>query len=297
MSDLDRELGVLIEEEVSSLLRSRSAPPQLAQAVEYALSGGKRIRPRLALAFCRDLGGRAEDILGAAVALEVLHAASLVHDDLPSLDNDDMRRGQPSCHKKFGEATALLAGDFMIALAFGSLQRSRVNPAVLMRMSELLAQSFADLCCGQQLDLNPAQSRGGLAELHELKTGALFAAAIAFGAWGAGCEDKSIAPAKLLGRGIGLGFQIVDDYLDLFGTLTERGRLESSDLRNNKPTFFNGADKAGGLSLLEDTRQRVNGMLSAFGKEAGRPESRFESTKKILDTIFERVKNSSAAQF
>ncbi len=100
-------------------------------------------------------------------------------------------------------------------------------------------------------------------------------------------------PAKRLGRAIGLGFQIVDDYLDLFGSLAERGRIDSSEVRNNKPTFFNGSDTESGLALLHTTRQQVEDMLPSFGRVARRPEATFESTRKILDEIFSRVKQAA----
>lgn len=286
------EIGVsTIDSRIADLLQRLEGAAPLTQAVGYALAGGKRIRPLLTLAFCADLGGKPDRIMGAALALEIVHAASLIHDDLPSLDNDDMRRGQPSCHKKFGEATALLAGDYMIALAFQSLHECSLAPQTVLRMSTLFARSFIELCNGQQLDLAPPQERGDLVKLHELKTGALFSTALAFGAWGAECRDDCIEEAQKLGRAVGLAFQIVDDYLDLFGSAAQRGRSDSSDVRNNKPTFFNQADASGGLQLLDETRGKVEVMLHSFMHPAGGPRLEFAHTRAILDDIFNRVVN------
>jgi geranylgeranyl diphosphate synthase type II len=280
----------VLDLELRTVLAESAMPERLREAVGYSLfPGGKRIRPRLAMALCEDLGGDPANIAGAAAALEILHAASLIHDDLPSLDNDDMRRGLPSCHKKFGEATALLAGDLMVALAFRSVQRSKCSAEIILRMSELLAEAFIDLCSGQQLDSAAEEERGDLAELHELKTGALFATAMAFGALGAGSSAQQVETAKQLGRGVGLGFQIVDDYLDLFGSIADRGRTDSSDVRNNKHTFFNAADMAVGLKLFTDTQRSVHEMLEAFGAKMRPERGTFIRTKEILESIFSRI--------
>ena len=177
----------------------------------------------------------------------------------------------------------------MIAQAFRSLLQSRCSAEIQMQMAALLSEAFSDLCRGQQLDLSPPRERRALAEIHELKTGALFAASVAFGVCGAGGSERAIAKAKQLGRSIGLAFQIVDDYLDIFGSLESRGRTESSDIRNNKLTFFNGSDKQNGLRLLEETRIRVEEQLSLVAKEAPSGNTDFGKTRKLLDSIFSRV--------
>ncbi|MBN8550206.1 MAG: polyprenyl synthetase family protein [Deltaproteobacteria bacterium] len=278
-----------IENEISALCASLSGPAGLMDAVRYALSGGKRIRPVLSLSVCEDLGGNSSDLLPAAIALEVLHAASLVHDDLPGLDNDDMRRGQPSCHKKFGEATAILAGDYMISLAFRAVQRSSCSTQIKLTMQEVLSDAFADLCCGQQLDLAPPEFRGDIRRLHELKTGALFSASAAFGALVADLPKEGISCAGQLGKSIGLAFQVVDDYLDVFGSDAVRGRKESSDIRNNKPTFFNSADKQTGLAFLRSTQKEIDHLVGALGAFATTGTPAMQRTRDVVGSIFDRL--------
>lgn len=280
----------LIEGSLGQTIERHSIEQNLKEAVRYALlAGGKRVRPQLTLALCEDLGGGVEEVVGAACAIEILHAASLVHDDLPALDNDDMRRGQPSCHKRFGEATALLAADLMIALAFSALESCSIDSESKSQMTSLLSKAFMDLCSGQRLDIEQSSRRADLQQIHELKTGALFAAATSFGVIGSRGDEMATQRAQELGRLIGLGFQIVDDYLDLFGTESQRGRSSSSDLRNDKPTFFNRGRPKESFELLLDTQRRVHKELYALSSCYSQGENRCERTRALVDGLFARA--------
>ena len=202
----------------------------LKKAVSYALfPGGKRIRPLFALSLCSDLGGDCEKLLPVTCALEFIHCASLVHDDLPELDNDDVRRGRPSCHKAFTPGIALLAGDYMVAQALYLLATSSFSAGERLDLVKSLSAAFTDLCNGQTLDILPDSQRGDTALIHQLKTGALFKTSCRFAAVSAGLGDKAATLCEELGLLAGVGFQIVDDYIDRFGTDQERGRPASSD--------------------------------------------------------------------
>jgi geranylgeranyl diphosphate synthase type II len=182
--------------------------------MRYTLfNAGKRLRPQIVLEVCRALGGRAQDALPAACALEYIHTYSLIHDDLPAMDDDDVRRGRPSSHRKFDEATAILAGDALQAAAFETLSRGpRPGP---MAAALARAAGAAGMVGGQQLDLAP---RADVGEIHLKKTAALFEACGALGALSAG--SRRVAELARFGRHLGLAFQAVDDILDA----SERGR-------------------------------------------------------------------------
>jgi geranylgeranyl diphosphate synthase type II len=189
----------------------------LAEPMRYALAGGgKRVRPVLCLAVCEAAGGRAEDALPAATAIELVHTFSLVHDDLPSLDDDDERRGRPSLHVAFGEAVALLAGDALLAEALGLA--ARCEPPEIARE---LARATLGMIGGQHLDVTGADVP--LDALHRLKTGRLFAAAVGLGLWSAGVPEPRQEPWRAFGEELGILFQAVDDVLDGDGYAEELG--------------------------------------------------------------------------
>lgn len=279
--EIDRTLQTLIEH--------GSISTQLREVASYSLfPGGKRIRPVLALSFCADLGGEPLKILDSASALELLHASSLIHDDLPALDNDDMRRGRPSCHKQFGEAAALLAGDLLISLAFAACVRSDLSDPLRVEIVRELTSAFISLCSGQQLDVSTQSTDVDLTEIHELKTGALFAAAMAIGALGAGHDAASLDQVKKVGMLIGVGFQAVDDLIDLLGTVQERGRETRSDARNNKKTLFTANDLAEGLDRMTEIRRRIEAELDVLLAVLRAP-SRLARTRAVISSIFSRA--------
>lgn len=224
----------------------------LYRAMEYGvMGGGKRIRPFLTLEFCRMLGGSDAAALPYAAAIEMIHNFSLIHDDMPCMDNDDLRRGRPTTHKAFGEAQALIAGDALIFAAFDCALSGAADAAAQNRAArELAVAAGADgMCEGQMIDM---ESDGvqipfeRLLELHAHKTGALIRAAAKLGVIAAGGDDAAMAAADTYGRGIGLAFQIVDDVLDACGSTETLGKPVGSDAKNEKSTFlsFMSADDA-----------------------------------------------------
>ena len=217
----------------------------LAQAMRYAvLGGGKRIRAFLVLQFCRLAGGREENALPFAAALEMVHAYSLVHDDLPCMDNDDMRRGKPSCHKAYGEANALLAGDTLLTQAFEVIASNEtVSPRSAVLASRTLAQGAGALgmAGGQYYDLSDeCASYAELRRLQSMKTGALIRTAALLGCYAASDtpDESLLQDASLFADRIGFAFQIVDDMLDVTSTEAELGKPIGSDAKNGKKTIL-----------------------------------------------------------
>ena len=216
----------------------------VSRAMRYSLlSGGKRTRASLVLAVCEMLGGDREAALLAADAVEMLHCYSLIHDDLPCMDDDDYRRGQPSCHKQFGEATAMLAGDALLTHAFRTLSGID-DPEVSKACTELLSQAagFEGMILGQELDLKGVETdldiQSQLDMINKNKTGRLITASLLMGAVCSGVRKGIEYDAiERYGDGIGLVFQIVDDVLDVTSSLEELGKATGSDETNNKVTY------------------------------------------------------------
>jgi geranylgeranyl diphosphate synthase type II len=234
------EYKQLIDSRLDALLPERS---ELEEAMRYSLlAPGKRLRPILTLEFCRICGGDALAALDAACSVEMLHTYSLVHDDLPCMDNDELRRGRPTNHVVYGEWLALLAGDALQAEAFSVLLRSDLPFDRKARAAELLALASGSqgMCGGQYLDLdgeNKLLSEDKLYELHNKKTGAIIAAACMMGAVCAGADDKQLKAAESYGKALGLAFQIQDDILDIESSSEELGKPIGSDNKNLKSTF------------------------------------------------------------
>jgi geranylgeranyl diphosphate synthase type II len=235
---------------VESILESRLAelakavPPRLMEAMRYSLlSGGKRLRPILCLAFAdassRRGSGGSEVANDAACAIEMIHTYSLVHDDLPSMDDDDLRRGRPTSHKAFGEAVAILAGDALLTEAFATLARGAEPPRVRLCRELAQAAGAAGMIAGQVLDI--AQDRPAeeayLFRLHRLKTGALIRASCRMGVIASSSSDDSLAAADAYGQAVGLAFQIADDILDVTGDSARMGKPTGADAAANRFTF------------------------------------------------------------
>ena len=224
----------------------------VVEAMEYSLeNGGKRIRPVLALEFARACGGSRDDCLPLACALEYVHTYSLIHDDLPCMDNDDLRRGKPSCHKKFDEATALLAGDALLTHAFEIVADSDISDDKKVMIVSLLAQNsgVSGMIGGQVIDLLFEQGNPTLRELltvYKLKTGALISAACLIGCISAGASDEQLSAASKFAYSLGIAFQIQDDILDIIGDEEKLGKPVGSDAENSKTTYASivGIDKA-----------------------------------------------------
>ncbi len=216
----------------------------LAESMRYSLlAGGKRIRPTLVLEFCRICGGEISEALPVACAIEMLHTYSLIHDDLPCMDNDDFRRGRPTNHVVYGECTATLAGDALQAEAFGTILRSALSPERKARCAEYLADAVGldGMCGGQYLDMlgeGHALGERELDEINSRKTGALLIAACRMGVAAAGGSEKQLDAASRYGAAIGLAFQIRDDMLDVLGTAKELGKPIGSDAQEQKNTYM-----------------------------------------------------------
>lgn len=215
----------------------------VAEAMWYSLSaGGKRIRAVLAMEFCRICGGDTDKALPAACAIEMIHAFSLIHDDLPCMDNDDFRRGKPSCHKAFDEATALLAGDALQNKAFEIISNDeKLSDNVKVKLISCLSKAVGvqGMIGGQVIDTNcqaELTTSESLLEMYRMKTSALIAAACEMGCICAEKSDK-VGSAKKFGESLGLAFQIVDDILDIVGDEKELGKPVGSDSSNEKNTF------------------------------------------------------------
>lgn len=223
-----------------------SIPPLILEAVRYAVLGpGKRLRPILLIGSGEAVGGRREDLLPAACAIEMIHAFSLVHDDLPALDDDDLRRGRPTVHVEFDEATAILAGDALLSLAFETLARWPEGAEHAARKIEAIgaigsAVGLSGMIAGQILDLEfegKTATSADLERIHSLKTGALITASCVAGGILGGAGPPALDALRSYGRALGLGFQITDDILDVEGTAEEIGKSPGKDARARKATF------------------------------------------------------------
>ncbi len=237
-----------VEQTLERCLPTADAPPaRLHTAMRYAcLNGGKRLRASLVYATGESLGVALDALDAPACALECMHAYSLVHDDLPTMDNDDLRRGKPTCHKAFDEATALLVGDALHSLAFEILagdERLQVSPARRLQMMTELAQAAGShgMAGGQAMDLaavGKSLTHSELVIMHARKTGALISAAVRLGALAHAATDAAtLARLNEFGRCLGLAFQITDDILDVEGDTATLGKPQGSDAARAKPTY------------------------------------------------------------
>ncbi|MFO7245567.1 MAG: polyprenyl synthetase family protein [Thermaerobacter sp.] len=267
-----------VEDGLERLLPAASRWPEpIHEAMRYAVfSGGKRLRPVLTLAACELAGGSVEAALPAACAVELVHTYSLVHDDLPAMDDDDMRRGRPTVHVAYDEATAILAGDALLTLAFTVLADpdGPLTPAVALRIAFELgtAAGTAGLIAGQVADLaaeGAAVDGRELERIHRHKTGALFRACARIGAIAAGAGPADVERLSRFADEFGLAFQITDDILDVVGDEAATGRPAGSDERRGKTTFASlyGVETARRLAV--EAAQRAAAELEPFGARAG----------------------------
>ena len=231
---------------------SGEAPAAIAEAVRYSVfAGGKRLRPALVLASAMAVGGRGQDALFPAAAVEMVHTYSLIHDDLPSMDDDSLRRGQPTAHVRFSEALAILAGDALHAQAFEVLARSPLPDGARVEAIRRLSEAIGPrgMVGGQVLDLEAEAERqdaAGLERIHRKKTGALFGASAALGGLSGGGGRDEVRALDAFGQELGLLFQIVDDLLDDDATTSELGKSAGKDRAAGKATYpaVHGADGA-----------------------------------------------------
>ncbi len=257
----------------------------IEEAMRYSLSaGGKRLRPVLAIAAAETVGKRAPAaILAVAASLGLIHTYSLIHDDLPAMDNDDVRRGRPTSHKVFGEALAILAGDGLLTLAFELLSRADVVRAVpphrLLRVIQEIATAagFRGMVGGQLLDIqasgpaaavSPAVDEVWLERIHRCKTGALIRASVRVGALIGGANARALDALSRYGEQIGLAFQIMDDILDVEGTTAEMGKSVKSDQAKGKATYPAVLGVEASKKKLTRTIEQALAALTPFGESA-----------------------------
>ncbi len=256
----------------------RIQPQRLHEAMRYAcLDGGKRIRPVLVYATGQALGAPLEVLDAPACAVELIHAYSLVHDDLPAMDDDDLRRGKPTCHRAFDEGTAILAGDALQALAFYVLAHDETgmrDPATALRMCKALALAAGSrgMAGGQALDLEAVGKVLNLTELENMhihKTGALVRASVRLGALAAsGVKAESMESLDHYAKCIGLAFQIRDDILDVESNTVTLGKVQGADMTRNKPTYPSLLGLAKAHSLAGELQRQALESLSALDERA-----------------------------
>jgi len=260
-----KEKRELIDSYLESYFSITSEPFVLHEAMRYSLfAGGKRIRPILALASYEACGGNPKDIVPYATALELIHTYSLIHDDLPSMDNDDLRRGKPTNHKVFGEAMAILAGDALLTEAFlilsNNLHSSSLKPSNLIKIIRevSLSSGVHGMVGGQALDIfseNIEPDKDTLNFIHLHKTAALITASVRMGAILANIKEKKLKALTEYGTGIGLAFQIIDDILDIEGNAEELGKTAGSDIKMKKMTYP-------ALCGTEKSRQKAKDLIA-----------------------------------
>lgn len=275
---LDEYVSLINDAAMSYLCRaaSSSGEEKMLEAMRYSVeNGGKRIRPILTLEFCRMCGGDVEAALPLACAIEFIHTYSLIHDDLPCMDNDDMRRGKPSSHIRFGEANALLAGDSLLTLAFQTAGEAEDLPAEsVVEAVSLLARAAgcAGMVAGQVQDLEnenkPSVTADDLRSVDILKTGELIRAACLLGCIAAGTDNKKREAACVYAENLGIAFQIVDDILDVTSDEATLGKPIGSDAENCKNTYVSLLGLEGAQKKAAELTDRAIGALSVFGDEA-----------------------------
>lgn len=278
--DWAKSRQVRIETSLQTLLPKADIPPErLHDAMRYTvLGGGKRVRPLLAFAAGELNNADEERVIIAAAAVELIHAYSLVHDDLPCMDDDVLRRGKPTCHVEYDQAIALLAGDSLQSLAFQLLAEYRLadSPQMQLEMIKRLAQAAGSrgMAGGQAVDLASVGKTLSLPELefmHIHKTGALIRAAVMLGAYcGNNLNESQLTSLDHFAKCIGLAFQVVDDVLDAEATTATLGKTAGKDAENNKPTYVSilGTNRA--RELAEELRRDAYQSLEIFGATAGR---------------------------
>ncbi len=267
--------------------RNSAGLEAMLKAMSYSLeNGGKRIRPMLTLEFCRLCGGEPEKALPYAIAVEMIHTYSLIHVDLPCMDNDDMRRGKASNHKVFGEANALLAGDGLLTLAFEVLLSANDEASKLVKAGAELAMAAgcSGMIAGQVMDLENEGRKAPLEAVRatdRLKTGEMIKVAAVMGCIAAGADEARISAAKGYCENIGLAFQIVDDILDVTGDEALLGKPIGSDGENEKSTYVSllGLEKS--EEYAKELNEKAKSSLEIFGSEA-------EFLKELADKLSAR---------
>lgn len=266
-------------------------PKALHQAIRYSLfAGGKRIRPILCIASCEAVGGDADAVLPAASAIELVHTYSLIHDDLPAMDNDDFRRGRPTNHKIYGESIAILAGDALLTSAFDMIAdkglNNRLEPDTLITVIKILAAASGSfgMVGGQAADIQASGKDVELPDveyIHTHKTGALILASLRIGAVCGGASDSELAALTRFGQAVGLAFQIVDDILDIEGSREEIGKDVGSDIAKKKVTYPS-------VIGISESKKRASELLEIAFDSVSAFDEKAEPLREIARYMIER---------
>ena len=289
MKEQLKEKIALIDKNLDKYLTVKDNPQKIIyEAMRYSVfAGGKRLRPVLMLSFCEMCGGDVSEVLPFACAMEMIHTYSLIHDDLPAMDNDDLRRGMPTSHIKFGEATAILAGDALLNRAFEvASEYSGSEPQRAIKAINMLAMSSGTegMIGGQIVDIESEGKQitlDTLRYLHLGKTGAIIRSACTIGALLGGGSEEEIAAADEFAKNLGIAFQIQDDILDVEGTEEELGKPIGSDAEEDKNTYVSllGLEKSN--ELQKEYSQKAKDALTVFGDRA-------EFLKELTDYLMSR---------
>jgi len=289
MKDLEKffaEASLAVDKTLDEIIPSEeTAPKRLYEAIRWSVfAGGKRFRPALVLAVGRTFGANKNNLLKTASAIEMIHTYSLIHDDLPAMDDDDLRRGRLTCHKKFDESTAILAGDILQSLAFQAIaEDTDLSDKIRVKLISELARSAAKMVDGQQLDLEAEGKKVSIDELeniHQNKTGAMISVSARSGAIIAGASETELEAITIYAEKLGLLFQITDDLLDITQTTEMLGKTAGKDERAEKATYpsFYG---------LEETRNLAKKVYS----EAIEGLSKIEKNTDLLETLADFILN------
>jgi geranylgeranyl diphosphate synthase type II len=267
-----------VNEWLDRLVPSNKTPPeQLHRAMRYSLfAGGKRLRPALVLSAGEMFGAETDDLMPAACAIEMIHTYSLIHDDLPAMDNDDLRRGRPTCHKAFGEAVAILAGDALLTQAFRVLAadaptRNAERQVRVIREVSTAAGTVDALIGGQMADMESEGKKVDaltLEYIHRSKTGAMISASVVVGGTIAGASDQQIEKLREYGTRIGLAFQIADDILDVTSTSEQLGKTAGKDQAVNKATYPGIHGIAASQARARELVEEAVAIAFSFDREA-----------------------------
>lgn len=279
---LDRALSIWIDQ--------LEPGGRLEEAMRYSLmAGGKRLRPNLCLAAAQAVGGSADSVLAVACALEMIHTYSLIHDDLPAMDDDNLRRGKPTCHVAFDEATAILAGDALLTMAFEVVaSMPDASPELRLEVIRIISAAAGPkgMVGGQMLDMLSEGTGLGLAELenlHKLKTGTLIEASLAAGALSAGASSAQVEAVRTYGRAIGLAFQVADDILNVEGDPAVMGKAAGTDKLRRKNSYPD-------LLGLEKSREFAQNLVEQAIQALAGFDSKANALRAIARYIVERKK-------
>jgi geranylgeranyl diphosphate synthase type II len=281
-----------IEAALWRFIQGKCLSHHLSEPIQYAImAGGKRLRPVLCVAALKTVGGNMDTVMPAACAIEMIHTYSLIHDDLPAIDNDDMRRGQQTCHIKFDEGTAILCGDALLNLAFEILSEAGLNAPVSqsrkwLQVIDILgsASGCSGMIEGQVRDIaNEGRklNRSDLQSIHELKTGALIRASVRIGALLGGGSDHQMALLDRYAKNIGLAFQVVDDILNIIGDPEKLGKAVGSDAERQKNTYP-------ALMGLENSRKFADTLIDSALQALSIFDNNADPLREIAQYIIDR---------